>query len=143
MKHLLENTKCRVQGDANRRMNKGRVSSRKIKFDGLEFASRSEMEVYREYKLDPDIDLLGVQPKFTLQEGFSRNGKRHRAITYTADFDIIEDGREIIVEVKSVGTLKANSKSYSMRKKLFLKKFPDLLFREIIVDGRKITVNEF
>ena len=138
---LVKNSKCRIRGDL-KPSKKGRVSSRKIHFDGLMFDSRIEMDVYREYKIDPDVVILETQPVFLLQAGFSRNGKKYRPISYKADFLIKEKGVEIVVEVKSEGTLRANAKSYPMRKKMFLKKFPELLFREIIFKGKRRIVND-
>lgn len=114
-----------------------RVQSHKIKKDGYVFDSQSEALIYSEFKLDPDVKILELQPEFMLLETFKRRNKIHRSITYTPDFRIRIKGVVWIVEVKSVGTLKANSKSYPIRRKLFLHKFPDLNFREIIFDGKQ------
>ena len=136
---MMKKSNCRESG---KRKNP-RVNRRKVRLDGHEFDSRKEAEIYFELKHDPNVEILELQPKFILQGGFSRGKKRLRAITYTADFLIREDGRKIVVEVKSTGTLKANSKSYPIRKKLFLHKFPELGFREIIFRGKKRAVKEY
>lgn len=121
----------------------GRVRSSKIEYDGHVFDSKLEAKIYGEYKFDPDIVILELQPQFTLLNAFKRNGKTHRNITYMPDFKITIKGVEWIIEVKSAGTLKANSKSYPIRRKLFLSKYPDLNFREIIFDGKKRTEIEY
>lgn len=142
--YLIRNSYCKVaRGDAPKAKGQPRVNSRKIKFDGIIFDSKAEFEVYREYNFDPDIEILEIHPKFILQEGFKRNGKNHRAIEYTADFLIKEGGQKIVVEIKSLGTLKANAKSYPMRRKMFLKLFPNLRFREIIINRKKRKITEY
>jgi len=90
------------------------------------------------------VELLETQPRFEIVPGFRRNGKKYQAVHYTSDFRIIENGREIVVEVKSEGVLRANVKSYPMRRKLFLKAFPELVFREIIfMDNGERVVREY
>lgn len=67
------------------------------------------------------ISALTKQPAFILQEGFSYNGKRIREIKYIADFSYIKDDVLVIEDVKSDFTRK--EKVFSLKKKLFLKKF--------------------
>jgi hypothetical protein len=138
---MLKQSHCSISGKAPKK--KGRVQRRKVKIDGHEFDSRSEATIYCELKHDPEVKILELQPKFIILDGFNRGKKKFRPIAYTADFRIMEKGREIIVEVKSTGTLKANAKSYPMRKKMFLKKFPELGFREIIFNGSKRTIRDY
>ena len=138
---LMKTSKCRVHGKA--KLKRERVQSRKVRLDGHEFDSAKEAEIYLELKRDPAVEILKLQPKFTLLEGFERNGKRLRPITWTADFLIKKNGREIVVEVKSLGTKKANSKSWPMRRKLFLSRYPELVYREIFFNGRKRIEKEY
>jgi len=116
---------------------KPRVNSNKVEADGHLFDSKSEYRIYYEFKLDPTVKILELQPEFILQEEFELRGKKYQAIKFTPDFRIIRDGIEWIVEVKSQGTMLANSKSYSMRRKMFLKSNPDLRYREIIFNRGK------
>ncbi len=118
-------------------MKNPRMNSKKTEIDGHVFDSITEANIYNEFKLDPDIKILELQPQFTLMEGFKLRGESYRPIKFTADFRIEQDDEEWIVDVKSIGTLKANSKSYPMRRKLFLKNNPELRFKEIIFDGKK------
>lgn len=120
-----------------------RMKSIKTTIDGHKFDSKKEADIYFEFKHDPDIEILELQPKFTLIDKFQRRGKTYRAIKFTADFKIKQDGEIWIVDVKSIGTLRANSKGYPMRRKLFLLKYPDLRFREIIFDDRKLTEKNY
>ncbi len=124
-------------GEGGAKVKNPRMKSNKTVIDGHEFDSKKEADIYFEFKHDPDIEIIGLQPKFTLIDKFQRRGKTYRAIKFTADFKIKQDGKIIIVDVKSKGTLLANSKGYPMRRKLFLLKFPDLIFKEIIFDRRK------
>ena len=86
----------------NKRQNK--YNNVKTEIDGFKFDSTAESRYYSELKLRKeagDIKSFSMQPKFTLQEGFSKHGKRHRAITYTADFKITHNNGEIeMVDVK-------------------------------------------
>ena len=118
---------------------KPRIESKKIIIDGHEFASQNEGLIYWEFKHDPEIKIIKLQPKFELTPKFERFGKTYQPITYKADFRIEINGLEWIIEVKSIGTLKANSKSYPMRRKLFLMRYADLRFREIIFSSGKRT----
>ena len=116
-----------------------RTNSNKIEIDGYLFDSKSEGKIYVEFKLDPSVTILELQPEFILIPEFERRGKKYKAITYKADFRIEQNGEEWIVEIKSIGTLMANSKSYSMRRKLFLRAYPESQLREIIFDRGKRT----
>jgi hypothetical protein len=73
------------------------------------------------------IKELKLQPKFLLQEGFERDGKKYRAIFYIADFEYIKDGKRIVEDVKGMKT-----DVYKLKKKMFLKKYPQVEFKEIV-----------
>src|SRR4030042_720463 len=122
---------------------KRRVAGNTVEIDGHIFRSGKEAEIYQEYKIDPNVEIISLQPRFFLMPSFKRNGKTIRGVSYKADFHIRDCGIEWIVEVKSIGSILANSKSYPIRKKLFLFKHPDLRFREIIFDNKKRTVTEY
>lgn len=72
-------------------MNKYR--NKKTKIDMYVFDSIAESKRYKELKLlemAKEISKLELQPKFTLQEAFKKNGKTYRKIEYIADFKYIE-----------------------------------------------------
>jgi len=131
------------KGEVLLKPTKRRVQSCKTTIDNHVFDSKIEAQVYSEYKLDPDIEILELQPHFILLMPFKRRNKTYVGVTYTPDFKVRIKGFEWIVEVKSIGTLKVNSKSYPLRRKLFLYKFPELNFREIIFDGKQRTEKDY
>lgn len=105
--------------------------NRKVTIDGFTFHSQKEGDYYCEVKLRFNAgDILGfeLQPEFILQEAFTDSmGKKHRAIKYKADFRILHSVYEQeIVDVKGMKT-----KEYMIKKKLFLKRYPEFKFSEI------------
>jgi len=149
LKEILEKGNARLQNDksvSNEKLltrKSGRVPSSRSVIDGHLFDSRTEAMIYSEFRLDPDIEILELQPQFVLLRPFKRKNKTIRGVTYTSDFKITIKGILWIIEVKSIGTLKANSKNYPMRRKLFLNRFPELNFREIIFDGKQRTEKDY
>ena len=93
--------------------------------DGIQFDSKMEAKYYHLLKLlqeTGEVKAFELQPKFTLQEGFEKNGKRYQPITYTADFKVLyNDGRTEIVDVKGHET-----QVFKIKKKMFEYQYPDL-----------------
>jgi hypothetical protein len=97
------------------------------------FDSKAERDYYLLHllplKQSGEIKKIIFQPKYELQPGFSKNGKRYRAITYIADFEVIyADGHREIIDVKGVET-----KVFRIKHKLFEYKYPKLSLK--IVKG--------
>ena len=95
---------------------------------GFKFDSKAERNRYlvlREMGKQHEISNLILQPKFILQEKFTHRGIKHRAITYTADFQYIENCLVIVEDVKSPATVK--KADYIIRKKLFIRQNPDII----------------
>ena len=64
---------------------------------------------------------LRLQPQFTLQESYiTENGKRIRAIRYTADFSYRFGGKLVVEDVKSTAT---RTKEYLRNKKMMRSKY--------------------
>ncbi len=106
---------------------RNKYGNKKAIVDNHLFSSIGESRRYQELKLlerAGEISDLQLQPKFELQPKFKKNGKTHRAITYTADFQYIEDGKVIIEDFKGFET-----RDFKMRKKMFEYKYPDLELR--------------
>ena len=62
-----------------------------------------------------------------LQPGFTKNGKRHRPITYRADFRVrYKDGHEAIIDVKGYKT-----QVFRIKQKMFEYKYPE---KELILE---------
>ena len=119
------------------------MRSNKVEIDGHKFDSQMEANIYFEFKVNPDVAILELHPQFELQPKFKKGKKSHRAIKYTADFLIEEKGKRWVVDVKSKGSMLANSKSYPMRIKMLLFKYPDINFREIIFNGKRRETKEY
>ena len=108
---------------------KNKYNNEKEVVDNITFDSRKEANRYWELKLllrAGEISDLRLQPKFTLQEGFTKNGKRYQAIKYSGDFQYTENGKVVIEDVKGVRT-----EVYKIKKKLFEKRHPDLTIKEV------------
>ena len=131
-KELLATSHCKPRDEPKAKRSK----RRKI--------SALEIKISWQLTAEPGVEILKAQPCFEIVPGFERNGKKYQPIKYTADFLIEEDGKKIVVEVKSAGVLRANKKNYTMRRKLFLRAFPELGFREIIEDDdKRIIVKDY
>lgn len=110
-----------------------RNTRRKV-VDGIEFRSTLEATAYQvlaSWQAAGAISKLELQPRFVLQPSFISNGERIRAMHYTADFrfeqfnPMTEQVETWVVEAKGHRT-----ESYRMRRKMFLAKFPGLVFVE-------------
>ena len=107
----------------------------KTTLDGIKFDSRKEAKRYNELKLMERCGLiknLELQKPYELQPSFKKHNKTYRAIKYIADFVYYDVEREQIVveDVKSPAT--AKDKAYIIKKKMFIYKYDDYEFREII-----------
>lgn len=95
--------------------------NKKVIYDGIKFDSEKEKNRYIGLK---QLERLGViqnlqrQVKYELQPSFKLNGNTIRSITYIADFVYIQDGVEVIEDVKGMRT-----KEYLLKKKLFEYKY--------------------
>lgn len=95
--------------------------NKKVEYDGIKFDSVKEKNRYIGLK---QLERLGViqnlqrQVKYELQPSFKLNEKTIRSITYIADFVYIQDGVEVIEDVKGMRT-----KEYLLKKKLFEYKY--------------------
>ena len=123
-------------------MNKYRNKKTKVTLFGKEYSFDSQIEGKRAFELLAMQDAMYInslvfQPKFLLQEGFVRNGKKHREINYIADFSYIADEGQVIEDVKGVKT-----KEYQLKKKMFLKKY-DFIFKEVYFKHGKFETKGF
>lgn len=99
--------------------------SHKTTVDGIVFDSKDEAKYYEALKIRKyrgEIQNFELQPKFTLINGFKKDGKTYRAITYTPDFTIYHnDGSVEYVDVKGMTTQQGE-----LRIKLFNYFYKDL-----------------
>lgn len=98
-----------------------KYKNKKVEYDGIKFDSIKEKNRYIGLK---QMEKLGIiknlqrQVKYELQPSFKFNGKTIRSINYIADFVYIQDGIEIIEDVKGMRT-----KEYILKKKMFEYKY--------------------
>ncbi len=102
-----------------------RNTRRKI-VGGREFRSTLEADAYqllKAWERAGVISDLELQPRFLLQARFLRHGVSIRGMHYTADFRFVRDFRTVVVETKGYRT-----EAFNLRRKLFLRKFPELIY---------------
>ncbi len=123
-----------VQEDLAKR--RAKYGSKRTIFNGITFASAKEAKRYQELLLIEKagwLKDLTLQPWFILQEAFrDRDGKAHRAIWYVADFQYQNCGTGVSpCEPITVEDCKGyRTDIYRLKKKLFLKRYQDLIFIE-------------
>jgi hypothetical protein len=103
--------------------------------DGIRFASKREASRYAELKLleaAGQIRHLRCHPRYEIIPAFERNGERHRAAHYTADFEYrdLVTGEFVAEDVK--GGRATQTTATKLRAKLFMLRYPDYVLR--IVD---------
>ena len=106
-----------------------KYNARKTVLDGHTFDSVRESHRYADLKLlqrAGQISGLELQPVYILQEAFEHGGKRHRAITYRADFRYVEGGKVVVEDSKGF-----SNPLYLLKKKLLLCRYPGIDFREV------------
>lgn len=117
------------------RRSSNKYNATRCEFGGYKFDSKKEVErfiVLREWEKLGKITGLKVHPKFTLLEGYTDNqGKRERAITYTADFAYMDGGRHVVEDVKGKAT--AKERSYVLRRKILKWRYKEIVFKEVIL----------
>lgn len=126
-------TEKQYQMFMNNRLNAkvNKYHNKKIEYDNLKFDSIKEKNHYillkqlQEYGLISDLKL---QVKFELQPSFKYNGQVIRSINYVADFVYYDTAinKTIVVDVKGFKT-----KEYLLKKKMFLYRYPEYIFKEI------------
>ena len=120
---LAQKTRMEEIADEENIEKKSKYSSAKTDVDEIRFDSKKEAEFYAELKLREkagEISHLRLQPRYLLQEAFKHEGKQYREMEYVADFEYIENGVIVVVDVKGFRTA-----VYMIKKKLFLYKYGD------------------
>lgn len=102
-----------------------KYNNKKTVVDDIVFDSRDESLYYEALKNMKEKGLIKdfeLQPKYLLQEGFVKNGKKYRAITYIADFKVINNNNSFyVVDIKGMLTTE-----FKIKMKLFNYKYPDI-----------------
>lgn len=95
--------------------------ARKTTVDGITFDSRKEADRYLVLKgmeEDGSIEDLRRQVRYELVPAFDVDGRHYRPVYYVADFVYVEDGREVVEDVKGVMT-----DVYKLKSKLFARRY--------------------
>ena len=117
------------------RHGKSKYNNKRTECDGIVFDSLRELARYKELKLllrAGEIMDLTVHEPFILQLAFKDfEGKKHRPISYEADFYYFDIARKSYVaeDVKASKTFQ--TEVYRIKKKLFLYSYQDIQFHEI------------
>ena len=110
-----------------------KMHNKKVEIDGIWFDSIKEGNRYLDLKIlikAGKISDLKLQPKFKIIAGIYWAGKRLRTRYYIADFQYIENGIDIVEDVKSEFTVK--EKVYTIKRQLFVLNYPEYEFREYL-----------
>lgn len=95
--------------------------ARKTTVDGITFDSRKEADRYLVLKgmeEDGSIKDLRRQVRYELVPAFDVDGRHYRAVYYVADFVYVEDGKEVVEDVKGMRT-----DVYRLKSKLFARRY--------------------
>ena len=100
-----------------------KYNAKKKVIDGIKFDSIAESQYYLHLKEQAEkghIKAFSLQPSFTLQESFKKDGRAYREIKYVADFEVIHNDESIeVVDVKGMMT-----PDFKIKMKLFQNKYP-------------------
>ena len=120
---MFQKSKSKYRNKKTTRVVNGEI----VKMDSLKEARRLD-ELILLLRAKKISDLV-LQPKFLLQDKFTdKNGVKHRAIHYVADFKYAKDGVEIIEDVKASKSFTTDV--FKIKKKLLLFKYPEINFIE-------------
>lgn len=89
--------------------------------DGITFDSKREADRYLVLKgMEEDrlIEDLRRQVRYELVPAFDVDGRHYRPVYYVADFVYVEDGKEIVEDVKGMRT-----DVYRLKSKLFARRY--------------------
>lgn len=100
---------------------RGKYHARKTTVDGITFDSRKEADRYLVLKgmeEDGAIEHLRRQVRYELVPAFDVDGRHYRPVYYVADFVYVEDGKEVVEDVKGMIT-----DVYKLKSKLFARRY--------------------
>jgi len=126
----LDTTRAIVVRITGKEVKRAKFGNVIVKEDGYSFDSKAEYRRYCELTLlqrEGLISDLKVHPIYVLQESFkNKAGKAHRAITHELDFSYIEDGKQVVEDVKGAVT-----SLWKNKYKLFAQRYPNIDYRVI------------
>lgn len=100
---------------------RSKYHAKKTCVDGITFDSKREADRYLALKSmeeDGTIEDLRRQVRYELIPAFDVDGRHYRPVCYVADFVYMEDGKEIVEDVKGMRT-----DVYRLKSKLFARRY--------------------
>ncbi|UVM80005.1 MAG: protein of unknown function DUF1064 [Namikivirus ohi] len=100
---------------------RSKYHARKTCVDGITFDSKREADRYlvlKSMEEDGAIENLRLQVRYELVPAFDVDGKHYRPVYYVADFVYVEDGKEVVEDVKGMVT-----DVYKLKSKLFARRY--------------------
>lgn len=100
---------------------RSKYHARKTTVDGITFDSRKEADRYlalKDMEKDGTIENLRRQVRYELIPAFDVDGRHYRPVYYVADFVYVEDGKEVVEDVKGMIT-----DVYKLKSKLFARRY--------------------
>lgn len=82
-------------------MIKQKYGAKSVVIDGVKFSSQLEARFYKYFK-EKGIKIVELQPRFLLQDKVTVRGENLRKIEYVADFRILYEWDEYIVDAKGM-----------------------------------------
>lgn len=118
---------------------RSKYGNKKVSVDGHTFDSKAEARYYSELKLRQkasNILFFELQPRYQIQDGYVKDGKKVRPIYYIADFEIHhKDGSIEVIDVKGHIT-----DVFRIKEKMFNKKYPHKLTLVQWKNGRFVEI---
>lgn len=100
---------------------RSKYHAKKTCVDGITFDSRREADRYlvlKSMEADGAIEDLRRQVRYELVPAFDVDDKHYRPVYYVADFVYMEDGKEVVEDVKGMRT-----DVYRLKSKLFARQY--------------------
>lgn len=100
---------------------RNKYHAKRTSVDGIVFDSKREADRYlvlKSMEEDGTIEDLRRQVRYELVPAFDVDGKRYRPVFYVADFVYVEDGKEVVEDVKGMRT-----DTYRLKSKLFARRY--------------------
>nr|UVM85706.1 MAG: protein of unknown function DUF1064 [Bacteriophage sp.] len=100
---------------------RSKYHARRTTVDGITFDSKREADRYlvlKSMEEDGTIEDLRRQVRYELIPAFDVDGKHYRPVFYVADFVYVENGKEVVEDVKGMRT-----DTYRLKAKLFARRY--------------------
>lgn len=100
---------------------RSKYHAKRTSVDGITFDSKREADRYlvlKSMEEDGAIENLRRQVRYELIPAFDVDGRHCRPVFYVADFVYVEDGKEVVEDVKGMRT-----DVYRLKSKLFARRY--------------------